>query len=67
MAQMILSMSHAHAPWNDNMEKTVCDYGANPSLKAFNCEREEQCDDCWMVDYLKECKGCEFYDHPEQK
>ena len=46
------------------MEKTTCDYGANPSIKAFNCMREEQCDDCFMVDHLKECNGCEHYDHP---
>ena len=45
-------------------EMTTCDYGANPSEKAFNCQREEQCDDCFMVDHLKECTGCEHYDHP---
>lgn len=46
---------------------TTCDYGANPSIKAFNCEREEQCDDCFLVDHLKECAGCKEYDHPQDK
>ena len=32
-----------------------------------SCQREEQCDDCWMIDHCKECSGCEFYDHPEKK
>lgn len=50
-------------PFKVKEEMTVCDYGANPSLKAFNCIREEQCDDCFMVDHKKECNGCEHYDH----
>ncbi len=43
-------------------EMTVCDYGANPSQKAFDCIREEQCDDCFMVDHLKECSGCKPFE-----
>ena len=45
-------------------EITTCEVA--DSVKAFNCQREEQCDDCFMVDHLKECKGCEYYDHPNK-
>jgi hypothetical protein len=34
---------------------------------SFKCQREEQCDDCFMVDHVKECDGCEHYDHPVRK
>jgi len=44
-------------------EMTTCDYGANPSVQAFECASEEQCDDCFMVDHLKECSGCTEYEH----
>lgn len=42
---------------------TVCDYGANPSQKAYDCMRYEQCDDCFMVDHFKICAGCKHYEH----
>ena len=41
---------------------TTCEYDG--SLKTYQCAREEQCDDCFMVDHLKECNGCTHYDHP---
>lgn len=43
-------------------EITTCEVA--DSVQAFNCQSEEQCDDCFMVDHLKECSGCEHYDHP---
>lgn len=43
------------------MEKTTCEVA--DSVKSFKCQREEQCDDCFMVDHLKECSGCEHYEH----
>lgn len=33
------------------------------SIRAFNCQREEQCDECWMKDHVKECASCIHYDH----
>ena len=47
------------------MEKTTCEVA--DSVQAYNCQREEQCDDCFMVDHLKECEWCEHYDHPVRK
>jgi len=44
---------------------TTCEVA--DSVKAYNCMRYEQCDDCFMVDHLKECAGCEQYDHPNQE
>lgn len=41
---------------------TTCEYDG--TAKTYNCAREEQCDDCFMIDHLKECAGCEHYDHP---
>lgn len=38
------------------MEQTSCD--------TYRCQREEQCDDCFLLDHLKECSGCQHYDHP---
>lgn len=38
---------------------TTCDY--------YVCQREEQCDSCWLIDHQKECSWCEFYDHDERK
>lgn len=38
---------------------TTCDY--------YVCQREEQCDSCFMVDHQKECGWCEEYDHDERK
>ena len=43
-------------------EMTTCEVA--DSVKAWKCQTEEQCDDCFLVDHLKECNGCEFYDHP---
>lgn len=34
------------------------------SCEKYSCQREEQCDDCWMIDHLKECDGCDEFDHP---
>ena len=45
------------------MEQTICEVA--DSVKAFNCQRVEQCDDCWLVDHMRECKGCEHVDHPK--
>lgn len=28
-----------------------------------SCQKEEQCDDCFLVDHLNECAWCEHYDH----
>lgn len=44
---------------------TVCE--EDGTIKAFNCQREEQCDDCFMVDHLKECVGCEEYEHMSEE
>ncbi len=33
------------------------------SVRAFKCQTEEQCDDCFMVDHKKECDGCKHYEH----
>lgn len=43
---------------------TTCE--SDGSLKSYRCQKEEQCDDCWMVDHVKECNGCDHYDHPEK-
>lgn len=43
-------------------EMTTCK--DDNSLKAFNCQREEQGDDCWLVDHLRECSVCTHVDHP---
>lgn len=45
-----------------NKELTLCE--EDGTIKAIRCQREEQCDDCWMIDHLKECSGCKHYDHP---
>lgn len=42
---------------------TNCEYDGDP--RQWACEREEQCDDCFMIDHLKECDGCDHYDHPQ--
>ncbi|TCU78885.1 hypothetical protein EDE08_101668 [Bradyrhizobium sp. R2.2-H] len=44
---------------------TTCEYDGTAS--TYNCQREEQCDDCFMVDHQKECGWCEFYDHTTRK
>lgn len=31
----------------------------------YECAKIEQCDSCWLIDHLKECNGCTFYDHPK--
>lgn len=36
------------------------------SLEAYKCQTEEQCDNCFMIDHLKECSGCNHYDHPKK-
>lgn len=41
------------------MEMTTC--------SSRICQQEEQCDDCWMVDHLKECDGCDHYEHPKDE
>lgn len=43
------------------MEITTCEVA--DSVKAMKCIREEQCDDCFMVDHKKECAGCNHYEH----
>ena len=35
------------------MEMTICEIA--DSVQAYNCQHEEQCDDCFMIDHLKEC------------
>lgn len=45
------------------MDKTFCKDA--DSVKAMKCQREEQCDDCFMVDHEKECEGCSEYEHNE--
>src|SRR6266850_2032300 len=47
------------------MEQTTCEVA--DSVQAYKCQREEQCDDCFMIDHLKECEWCEHYDHPVRK
>jgi hypothetical protein len=47
------------------MEMTTCEVA--DSVQADKCQREEQCDDCFMIDHLKECDWCEHYDHPVRK
>lgn len=42
---------------------TTCEFADN--LEAYKCQTEEQCDNCFMIDHLKECNGCNHYDHPE--
>jgi hypothetical protein len=48
-----------------NKEMTTCEYDGDP--RQLTCQREEQCDDCFMIDHLKECEWCEHYDHPSRK
>lgn len=40
---------------------TTCEQDG--SVKAYNCAKYEQCDDCFMVDHYAECKGCKAYEH----
>jgi hypothetical protein len=47
------------------MEMTTCEVA--DSVQADNYQREEQCDDCFTIDHLKECEWCEHYDHPTRK
>lgn len=47
------------------MEMTTCEVA--DSVQAYNCQRYEQCDECFMKDHLKECDWCEHYDHEERK
>lgn len=35
-------------------DMTTCDFGADPSQQAFDCERYEQCDDCYAKDHPEE-------------
>lgn len=42
---------------------TTCE--SADSVRAFKCQTEEQCDECFLKDHVKECTGCEHYDHPE--
>lgn len=44
---------------------TTCEVA--DSIQAYECQRIEQCDDCWLIDHQKECNWCEFYDHDERK
>jgi hypothetical protein len=37
------------------------------SVQAYKCQREEQCDDCFISDHQKECDWCEQYDHTVRK
>lgn len=46
---------------NSSMEMTTCEFA--DSVEAYKCQTEEQCDNCFMIDHKKECKGCEYYDH----
>jgi hypothetical protein len=41
------------------METTTC--------RSYKCQREEQCDPCFMVDHQKKCGWCTLYDHEERK
>ena len=47
------------------METTTCEVA--DSVQAYECQTEEQCDDCFMVDHLKECEWCQHHDHPPRK
>lgn len=40
---------------------TICE--VEDSVQASRCIREEQCDECFMIDHRKECNGCEYYEH----
>ena len=46
-------------------DPTTCEVA--DSVKAFNCQREEQCDDCFIVDHKKGCSWCEHYEHGAKK
>lgn len=46
------------------MEMTTCEYDGDP--RQWACLHDEQCDDCFMVDHLKECAWCTHYDHPSR-
>lgn len=37
------------------------------TCNLYRCQREEQCDDCFMVDHQKECGWCTMYDHTVRK
>jgi hypothetical protein len=42
----------------------MCEVADNVQV---NCQREEQCDDCFMIHHLKECEWSEHYDHATRK
>lgn len=44
---------------------TTCEYDGG--IKEWNCQREEQCDVCFMIDHQKECYWCLHYDHTTRK
>jgi hypothetical protein len=46
-------------------EITTCEVA--DSVKAYECQRYEQCDDCFMIDHQKECGWCTEYDHTVRK
>jgi hypothetical protein len=48
-----------------NKETTTCSYDGD--IRQWNCQRDEQCDECFMADHLKECEWCTEYDHEERK
>jgi hypothetical protein len=33
-------------------------------MESYECAKYEQCDNCFLEDHLKECPGCNHYDHP---
>jgi hypothetical protein len=47
------------------MESTTCEVA--DSVQACKCQREEPCEDCFMIGHLKECEWCEHQDHPVRK
>lgn len=47
------------------VEMTVCEYDGDP--RQWACIREEQCDNCFMIDHQKECDWCTMYDHDTRK
>lgn len=35
------------------------------TCNSYECQKYEQCDDCFLIDHMKDCAGCDHYDHPE--
>lgn len=51
------------------MASCCCDYDMRfrtsdmTTCDSYKCQREEQCDKCFLIDHKKECAGCEHYEH----